>query len=99
MSKIILNLILLVSLFHISHGKDFSDIKVEVKGMVCDFCARGVEKKLKKTNKIKEIKVDLDEGLVSVKLKKDAEIKDSKIRDIMKKNGLEVLKIVRNTKE
>ena len=37
---------------------------INVKGMVCDFCARGIEKTFKKDDKVKKIDIDLTKGKV-----------------------------------
>ena len=39
--------------------KDSQIAVVNVKGMVCDFCARGIEKTFKKDTNVKKIDVDL----------------------------------------
>ena len=39
---------------------------VNVKGMVCDFCARGIEKTFKKDTNVKKIDVDLSKGKVLI---------------------------------
>ena len=46
-----------------------ADIKiavVSVNGMVCDFCARGIEKTFKKDKSVKKVDVDLSRGKVLV---------------------------------
>ena len=48
-------------------GLDNSQIAVVgVKGMVCDFCARGIEKTFKKDTNVKKIDVDLSKGKVLI---------------------------------
>lgn len=37
---------------------------INVKGMVCDFCARGIEKTFEKDDKVKKIDIDLTKGEV-----------------------------------
>jgi copper chaperone CopZ len=39
---------------------------VSVNGMVCDFCARGIEKTFKKDKSVKRVDVDLSRGKVLV---------------------------------
>ena len=46
--------------------KDSQIAIVNVKGMVCDFCARGIEKTFKKDTNVKKIDVDLSKGKVLV---------------------------------
>ena len=48
-------------------GLDNSQIAVvSVKGMVCDFCARGIEKTFKKDTNVKKVDVDLSKGKVLI---------------------------------
>lgn len=46
--------------------KDSQIAVVNVKGMVCDFCARGIEKAFKKDTNVKKIDVDLSKGKVLI---------------------------------
>ena len=46
--------------------KDSQIAIVNVKGMVCDFCARGIEKTFKKDTNVKKIDVDLSKGKVLI---------------------------------
>ena len=47
---------------------------VSVKGMVCDFCARGIEKTFRKDKAIQKINVDLSRGKVILAYSIDKEI-------------------------
>ena len=47
---------------------------VSVKGMVCDFCARGIEKTFRKDKTIQKISVDLSRGKVILAYSIDKEI-------------------------
>lgn len=44
-------------------------VNVKVDGLVCDFCARALEKVFGKRDDVEGIKVDLDNGLVTVAMK------------------------------
>ena len=49
--------------------KNLKDVQVaiiNVQGMVCDFCARGIEKAFLKDTKVKKIDVDLENGKVVI---------------------------------
>ena len=46
--------------------KDSQIAIVNIKGMVCDFCARGIEKTFKKDTNVKKIDVDLSKGKVLI---------------------------------
>jgi copper chaperone CopZ len=43
--------------------QEFTYVKIEVKGLACPFCAYGLEKKLKDVDGVKNIKIDVEEGL------------------------------------
>ena len=47
---------------------------VNVNGMVCDFCARGIEKTFVKDKAVKRVDVDLERGKVLIAYTKEKEI-------------------------
>jgi copper chaperone CopZ len=63
------------------------DITIHVKGMVCDFCARSVEKTFGSTKVVESINVDLDNGVIELKLKEGETLTDEKIKKLIKANG------------
>lgn len=71
-------------------------ITVHVKGMVCDFCARGLEKVFKSEKAVSKIFVDLDESIVSIRKKPEKILTDKRIRELILKNGYSVEKITRS---
>ena len=60
---------------------------VNVKGMVCDFCARGIEKTFKKDTNVKKIDVDLSKGKVLIAYDLAHEIIFDDIKDKILMNG------------
>ena len=60
---------------------------VNVKGMVCDFCARGIEKTFKKDTNVKKIDVDLRKGKVLIAYNNSQEIKFDDIKEKILING------------
>ena len=60
---------------------------VSVKGMVCDFCARGISKTFLKDKDVKKIDVDLDNGKVLIAFSKTKEILFSEIEKKILSNG------------
>jgi len=69
-------------------GLDNSQIAVvSVKGMVCDFCARGIEKTFMKDAAVKKIDVDLTKGKVLIAYTSDAEISFDVISQKILANG------------
>ncbi len=71
------------------------DISVKVQGMVCSMCAQGIHKKFSKLPEVREVKVDLDGKLVHLATKDDADIDDSKIKQIITEAGYNVASIER----
>ena len=71
---------------------------VDVNGMVCDFCARGIEKAFQKDSSIKRIDVDLSKGKVLLAYLHGVEIDFNDIKKKILANGqnatgMKVLKI------
>ena len=60
---------------------------VNVQGMVCDFCARGIEKTFKKDKNVKKIDVDLSKGKVLIAYNNNQKIKFDDIREKILING------------
>ena len=60
---------------------------INVNGMVCDFCARGIEKTFVKDKAVKRIDVDLERGKVLIAYTKDKEIDFDEIKSKILVNG------------
>ena len=60
---------------------------VNVNGMVCDFCARGIEKTFVKDKAVKRIDVDLERGKVLIAYTKEKEIDFDEIKNKILANG------------
>ncbi len=86
-------LCLLVILFALPAAAESAKIKVT--GMVCDFCARGVEKSFKGRDDIEKINVSLEDSLVEIQLKEKAALSDEEIKKVITDNGLSVVSIER----
>jgi copper chaperone CopZ len=72
------------------------DLKVTVNGMVCSFCAQGIQKKLTAQAAVKNVDVNLEDHLVRVALKDGADLSDAVITQILVDAGYTVSKIERN---
>ena len=66
--------------------------KIEVNGMVCAFCAQGIEKSLSKIETTKDVYVNLDEGFVILESTNDG-VSEDKIKNIIVDSGYDVTKI------
>ena len=62
-------------------------VVVDVNGMVCDFCARGIEKAFLKDTKVKKIDVDLVNGKVVIAFSLDKKIEFEEIKEKILMNG------------
>lgn len=63
-------------------------VVVSVQGMVCDFCARGIEKTFSKDKRVSKIDVDLASGKVLLAFSEANEIDSADIRKKILNNGL-----------
>ena len=67
--------------------------KVTVNGMVCSFCAQGIEKKMKALSETKDGYVGLNNHLVVLEVKDGLTLSQDVIRKIIKDAGYEVKSI------
>lgn len=70
-------------------------INVSINGLVCDFCARALEKVFSKRTEVSGIDVNLDTKIVTIGLKKGADIDDTTITKLITDAGYNVVKINR----
>jgi copper chaperone CopZ len=70
-------------------------IEMTVNGLVCAFCAQGIEKKLKKFPATAEVVVNLEHRLVAVGLKEGQDISDADLRKALTDAGYTVKSIDR----
>ena len=88
--------IFFLSSLNVLSAADIYDITIHVKGLVCDFCARSVEKTFSKTKVVKHINIDLDKGVIELELKEGETLSDEKIKELIKANGYALESIERN---
>lgn len=65
------------------------ELKVGVKGMVCAFCAQGIEKKFMAQPEVEKIEVSLANKFVKLKFKEGGRLSNEKIVEILKDAGYE----------
>ncbi len=85
--------ILLTSLFVAAPAFAVTSIKAEVNGMVCAFCAKGIEKKLKAMPEGKESFVDLKSRVAVLELKDGQDVSLDKFTKVIKDAGYSVSKV------
>lgn len=69
-----------------------SSIKAEVNGMVCAFCAKGIEKKLKAMPQTQAVFVDLKQHIVVLELKDGQDVPLGEFKQVIKDAGYDVTK-------
>ena len=86
----------------ITHNKIKSQNKIEnevltisVNGLVCDFCARSIEKLFSKKESVKSIDVNLENMIITINLKKGKKLNDDIVRQVIKDSGYDVTEINR----
>ncbi len=68
-------------------------MKAEVNGMVCSFCAQGIEKTMRAQAQTQEVFVDLKNRVVAVQLKPEQTISEQTFRSLIKDAGYEVVSV------
>lgn len=68
-------------------------IHVSVDGMVCAFCAKGIEKSFKKQPQTEKIDVSLEDKLVTITTKQGTTIEDKTINEVIEHAGYKVTNI------
>jgi len=77
-------------------GAAYADtINATVNGLVCSFCATGIEKTFKAQAAVDSVKVDLDHQLVSIKTKPDQNLDDATVTQLLTDSGYTVTEIKR----
>ena len=77
----------------VSGSPTYTVAVVSVNGMVCDFCARGVEKAFAKDPDVMKIDVDLELGSVLIAYGSEAQPSERDIDKRIRSNGLDVVDI------
>ncbi|MFZ4125181.1 MAG: heavy-metal-associated domain-containing protein [Rickettsiales bacterium] len=88
-------LLITTTLALLSTGAYAGEIHAKVKGLVCAFCAQGVEHSFKEKASVDKVKVDLDAGLVTIITKEGQDISDADIKSTITDAGFDVTKIER----
>ena len=70
-------------------------IEIKVNGLVCAFCARGIEKSFRKNPATADVVVSLEEKLVAIETRDGADIPDQELRDTLTDAGYDVKSIER----
>ena len=65
-------------------------IKIEIKGLACPFCAFGMEKELKKVTGVRNVEIELTEGLAYISTPKKQQPTREALEKIIEEAGFTV---------
>lgn len=85
----------LLGLVLLATGAHATTIEMTVNGLVCGFCAQGIEKTLRKNPATQEVLVSLENRLVAVVTKDGTDIGDADLRKALTDAGYDVKAIER----
>ena len=71
------------------------EVNVEVNGLVCEFCVATIEKIFSKKDEVEKVIIDLEQKKIFISFKKNQNISDNIIRNIITHHGYNVVKINR----
>lgn len=87
--------IMMATMMVFSMSSFAGEVSVKVSGMVCSMCAQGIEKKFSKESSIKNLKVDLDQKLVTINTHEGQDVSDDVIKKLITEAGYNVAEITR----
>ena len=70
-----------------------SKVIVQVNGLVCDFCARALEKVFSKQEEVNTIDVNLDTKNIMIEFNDNQTIAEEKIKELITNSGYDVVKV------
>jgi copper chaperone CopZ len=89
------NSIAALSLLLMSVGATAETIEMKVNGLVCAFCAQGIEKSFRKNPVVTDVVVSLEDRLVAVEVTPGKDIPDQELRNVLTDSGYDVKTITR----
>ena len=89
------NLLIFAILAGLSGSAFAETITTTVNGMVCAFCATGIEKTFRKQPEVATVRVDLPTKRVAITTKPGKTLSDAKIKEIVTYSGYTMGKIIR----
>lgn len=89
MKKIMMTMMMTAFLFS-SLAFAAEEQKVNVRGMVCSFCAQGITKKFKEQPEVADIEVNLTDKFVRITYKDGQKLSEEKITTLLKEAGYDV---------
>jgi copper chaperone CopZ len=89
--------IVATTLFAVSAGA--GTIEMKVNGLVCGFCAQGIEKTLRKNPATADVVVSLENRLVAVATREGQDISDAELTKALVDSGYDVKGITRTERK
>lgn len=68
---------------------------ISVNGLVCDFCARSIEKLFSRKDSVEDIQINLEKMLITIHLKQGKHLDDKTISKLIVDSGYNVREIKR----
>jgi copper chaperone CopZ len=90
-------LLVFSALFAIPHIAPAATIEMDVNGLVCAFCAQGIEKTLRAFPATEDVVVSLEKKLVAVSTRDGQDIADEQLKTALTNAGYTVKAIHRET--
>ena len=88
-------LLTIIVIFGLTAAISADTIKATVNGMVCGFCATGIEKTFRAQPEVKSVDVDLENKLVTIQTKAGQKMDDAKIKKLLGNAGYSVTAVAR----
>lgn len=99
MKNLFLFFILIISFYKYSLSNDRSStVYAYVNGLVCDFCARALEKTIGKNDAVKSITVDLRDRIITINFNENKKLENSIIEQLIADAGYSVREITNEKK-
>lgn len=90
-----MKILLFVIGLSMSNAWAFETLNVSVKGMVCSFCAQGIEKKFSAHPAVESVKANLTDHNVTLVLRDGQQLDDATVEKLLKDAGYSIDKVVR----
>ena len=88
--KKLFSFLLVVLVFISTSAQATQSLKAQVNGMVCAFCAQGIEKKLRALSQTKDVYVNLKQKIVAVEIKDGQSLSHEAFSALIKDAGYDV---------
>ena len=90
------HLLTIITFFGLTAAISADTIKATVNGMVCGFCATGIEKTFRAQSEVKSVNVDLENKLVTIETKQGRTLDDFRIKKLLGNAGYSVVAVARH---